>query len=415
MTIKKMLSSCLKVFNVDEGVDPHHSHYEAAAHEFFRVYQLKDLLPYEVYDEEHGIYIHTAHTGFCLELAPIVGSSEGLENDLQFLINEVFEEGAYAQWLLWADPNIGTVLDHWQQARMGQGVMLEQLAIRRTDYFRSSISEGRGMPPRTFRCFLSYSVGIDAANPLQSQQLNTLKERVMKTLERHTHVNSVLPERLIDVVSAMAYPSFEVMTTRNDAWNPLAFIKDQVAPKGYHHSVTKDEVVMTLSGQSAWGLKTYSVSEFPRVWSLGSMSQLIGDSYTEFARFKYPFYLHYGLSIPKQETTQEAFQKRMMIIDHQSKSPALMRMIPGFSDEVEDYNLVRSQLSKGHRLIQSGFTVGIYAPEAELLKEEQVALSLFRNNHWGLEANTYTHLSHHLACLPMSWSPDHIGLIVEKL
>jgi hypothetical protein len=94
MTIKSILSSCLKVFNVDEGMDPHHSHYEAAAHEFFRVYQLKDLLPYELYDEEQGIYLHAAHTGFCLELAPIVGSSDGLETDLQFLSNEVFEEGA---------------------------------------------------------------------------------------------------------------------------------------------------------------------------------------------------------------------------------------------------------------------------------------------------------------------------------
>lgn len=401
MTIKSILSACLKSFNVDEGVDSHHSHYEAAAHEFFRIYQLKDLLPYEVYDEEHGVYIHTAHTGFCLELAPIVGSSDGLESDLQFLINEVFEEGAYVQWVLWADPNVGTVLDRWQQARMGQGLMLEQLAKRRTDYFRKAISEGRGMPPRTFRCLISYSIEINAANPLQSQQLSTLKERVMKTLERHTHVQAVEPERLINVIRSMAYPSFETQRGANGAWNPIAFIKDQIAPKGYHHRVTKDEVVMTPSKQPAWGLKTYSVSEFPRVWSLGSMSQLIGDSYTDFARLKYPFYLHYGLHISKQEQTQEAFQKRMMIIDHQSKSPALMRMIPGFSDEVEDYNVVRSKLSKGHRLIQSGFTVGIYAPPAELLKEEQVCLSIFRNNHWNLEANTYTHLSHHLVCLPV--------------
>jgi len=414
MAIKSIVSRALKYFNVDEETSIEHSHYEAAAHEFFRIYQLKDLLPYEVYDEEHGIYIHTAYTGFCLELAPIVGSSEGLENDLQFLINEVFEEGAYVQWVLWADPNVGTVLDHWQQARMGQGAMLEQLAKRRTDYFRKAISEGRGMPPRTFRCFLSYSIGINAANPLQSLQLKTLKERVINTLERHTHVNSVLPERLVELVRSLTYPSFETQRGVSDAWNPIAFIKDQIAPKGYHHRVTKDEVMMTSSNQSAWGLKTYSVSEFPRVWSLGSMSQLIGDSYTEFSRLKYPFYLHYGLSIPKQEATQEAFQKRMMIIDHQSKSPALMRMIPGFNEEVEDYNLVRSHLSKGHRLIQSGFTVGLYAPEAELLKEEQVMLSLFRNNHWGLEANTYTHLSHHLACLPMSWSPDHIVAFQQK-
>jgi conjugal transfer ATP-binding protein TraC len=402
------------MLNVDEGTSPNHSHYEAAAHEFFRVYQLKDLLPYEVYDEEHGVYLHTAHTGFCLELAPIVGSSDGLENDLQFLINEVFEEGAYVQWLLWADPNVANVLERWKGARTGQGAMLEQLAQRRTAYLKKSITSGRSQPPRTFRCFLSYSVGIDPANPLHSKQLSTLKEQVIKTLERHTHVQTVVPERLIEMACAMNYPSFDDMQESSLAWNPLMFIKDQVAPKGYHHRVTKDEVIMTPSGRSGWGLKTYSVSEYPRIWSLGAMSQLIGDSYNDFARLKYPFYLHYGMHIPKQEPTQEAFQKRLMIVDHQSKSPALMRMIAGFSDEVEDYHLVRKQVAKGHRIVQSGFLVGIYAPETELLKEEQVVLSIFRNNHWGLEANTYTHLSHHLACLPMSWSPDHITAFQQK-
>lgn len=414
MTIKSFMARCMKRLNVDDGIDPNHSHYEAAAHEFFRVYQLKDLLPYELYDEEHGIYIHSAHTGFCVEIAPIVGSSDGLENDLQFLINDVFEEGAYVQWLLLADPNVSHVLDNWQQARTDRGHMLEQLAKRRTDYFRASIVTGQSMPPRNVRCFLSYSVGIDRANPLQSIHLRTLKEGVIKTLERHTQVKPVTPECLVETVRTMTYPSFEAVAKSHQSWSPLAFLKDQIAPKGYHHCVTKDELIMTPSDCTSWGVKTFSVSEFPRVWSLGSMSQLIGDAYNDFARLKYPFYLHYGVHLLKQEAMQEAFQKRMMIIDHQSKSPAFMRMIPGFNEEVEDYNLVRKQMAKGQRLVQSGFTVGIYAPKEELMKEEQVVLSIFRNNHWGLEANTYTQLSHHLACLPMSWSPEHITAFQQK-
>lgn len=218
MTIKSFIHSFIKRLNVDDGIDPNHSHYEEAAHEFFRVYQLKDLLPYELYDEEYGVYIHSAHTGFCVEVAPIVGSSEGLENDLQFLINDVFEEGAYVQWLLWADPNVSDVLDNWQRARTGRGQMLEQLAKRRRDYFRSSISTGKSMPPRRVRCFLSYSVGVDRANPLQSLHLHTLKERVIKTLERHTHVQAVTPECLVDTVRAMTYPSFEGMPEHVHRW-----------------------------------------------------------------------------------------------------------------------------------------------------------------------------------------------------
>ena len=409
-----------QAFDVDEGVHHEHSHYIEAAHEFFRTYQLKDLLPYELYDEEHGIYLHTTHTGFCLELLPIVGSSDELENDLQFLINEVFEEDSYIQWLLFADPNVSSTLESWQKIRSGKGVMLEQLAKRRVSYFKSAIENGKNMPPRKFRCCMSYSVKLNPSNPIQSQQLANLKERIIKTLQRHTHVQSLNPDGLLTLINSMNTPSFEIMSPSKTLWNPLSLLKDQVSPIGYHHTLSKDVITLTPNNQHSWGLKTYSVSEFPRIWALGSMSQLIGDSFSDFGRLKYPFYLHYGIHLPKQEQIQEAFQKRVAIIDHQSKSPTLMRMIPGFSEEVEDYNLVRKQLSKGHRIIQSGFTVGIYAPQAEILKEEQVILSIFRNNHWNLEANTYTHLSHHLACLPMSWSPDHItafrqkGLVLKK-
>ncbi len=59
MTLKSLFNRMTRFFDMDEGVDHNHSHYVEAAHEFFRIYQLKDLLPYELYDEEHGVYIHT--------------------------------------------------------------------------------------------------------------------------------------------------------------------------------------------------------------------------------------------------------------------------------------------------------------------------------------------------------------------
>lgn len=104
------MSSLLKrftsYFNVDSSVVKKASEYIESVHEFFQVHQLKDLFPYEVYDEETGMYDCATHTGFIVEITPLVGSSESLENDLNFLSSEVFEEGAYVQTLLWADPDI---------------------------------------------------------------------------------------------------------------------------------------------------------------------------------------------------------------------------------------------------------------------------------------------------------------------
>jgi conjugal transfer ATP-binding protein TraC len=408
------MSSLLKwftsYFNVDSSVVKKASEYIESVHEFFQVHQLKDLFPYEVYDEETGMYDCATHTGFIVEITPLVGSSESLENDLNFLSSEVFEEGAYVQTLLWADPDISVQLDIWKNAREGNGDMLEKLAQRRHHHFSTALKEGRSFSPRNYRCFVSYGVGINPGNPLQHQQLALLKDRVVKVLDRHTKVSSVEPERLIQIVQSLVYPAFEKNDSYKKRWNPLSYLRDQMAPKGFHHRVSPDEI--ELNG--TWTLKTYSVDQFPRVWSLGAMSQLIGDGYNEFARLNYPFYLHYGFYIPKQEKVQGSFQKKLMIVDHQSKSPQLMRLMPGFSEEVDDYNSARKALSKGEALIQSSFSVGIFAPKEGMMKEEQTVLGIFRNNRWKLEANRYTHLSHHLACLPLSWSPNHIEAFQKK-
>lgn len=386
-TLQKVLAWC----GVEE--EKHVAFYEEAAHAYFKTYSLKTLLPYELYDEENGLFLSSDHIGFILELNPVVGGTESLEQDLQFLSKEVFEEGSYIQTTLWADPDISGVLREWQEVRSDKG-MLKNLAERRIAYFIALQKDENHTPPRNFRVFLSYSVKMDPSHPLQGKKLSGIREQVKKTLERNTYVRAWTWKDVSRLTQgSMLYPR-----------------DDQSPSKKPSVQVCENQVVF----DNETAIRTYSVESFPTYWALGAMGSLIGDAYNEYARLKFPFYIHYGFGIPAQEERQEKFHKRMMIIDHQSKSPYLMRINPGFEEEVQDYNTTREALAKGVRIIDSHFNVGVFAPTKSIVQAEQVLLSLFRSHGWSLEANTYTHLSHHLSSLPLSWHPDHITGFKQK-
>lgn len=370
------------------------SFYEEAAHAYFQTHSLKNLLPYELYDEETGIFVSEAHAGFILELSPIMGASDALEKDLEFLAKEVFEEGSHIQTILWADPDISHILNEWKAARPEEG-MLQKLAEKRAAYFEGLQHKKEVVPPRNFRVFLSYSVKTDPNNPIQNKSLSGLREQVAKTLERSTYVRAWRWEDVNNL-------------TKGSMLCP----KDPPASMPRKASIRVKENEVLFNNEKA--LRTYSVESFPSYWNLAAMGNLIGDGLNEYARVRVPFYIHYGFWIPPQQKRQDKFCTRMMVIDHQSKSPYLMRINPGFNEEVQDYNTAREALAKGDRIIESHFNVGLFAPKESMVQAEQVLLSIFRSSRWKLEANTHTHLSHHLSSLPLSWHPEHIQGFKEK-
>ena len=56
-----------------------------------------------------------------------------------------------------------------------------------------------------------------------------------------------------------------------------------------------------------------------------------------------------------------------------------------------------------------------FAPTKSIVQAEQVLLSLFRSHGWSLEANTYTHLSHHLSSLPSVGTPIILQALSKRV
>jgi hypothetical protein len=69
----------------DFGVGQAGSNILKSARYFLKYHSLADLLIYEAYDAEYGVYINRQSLGFVLEVGLFIGSDSRLENELSGL------------------------------------------------------------------------------------------------------------------------------------------------------------------------------------------------------------------------------------------------------------------------------------------------------------------------------------------
>ena len=114
----KLTSKCVNLSNLTES---HH---------------LSDYLVYKWYDDEYEIFLADEHVGFIIETAPLVGNSESMQNELSNIFTQVLPEGASIQTMLFADKNIGDILNRYSLLRKSSSDSLFFLAKKRTDYLK---------------------------------------------------------------------------------------------------------------------------------------------------------------------------------------------------------------------------------------------------------------------------------------
>lgn len=154
-------------------------------------------------------------------------------------------------------------------------------------------------------------------------------------------------------------------------------------------------------------VRTYKVRNYPEMWSLHAMGRLIGDNERDMAQIPCPFIIHYGVHIPVQEKRQKKVTSKALYVGAQSQSP-LAKYLPSLQREAAELEFVRGQLEKGERIVQTHFSVTLFAPHKILPKAEQILRNLFQGQEWRLESNRFLHLPMLLSILPMSWGKGMI-------
>jgi conjugal transfer ATP-binding protein TraC len=366
------------------------------------------LLPYQGYDAAKGLFYNEGSLGFVLETSPLIGCTEAMQRELSGLFQHTLPEGSSLQFLLWADPRIGGVLQNWGNARSGSRDIFQMLAHKRIAFLNQNVfgqeqklsqQLSQHLPIRNFRCIVAYGQPGFSLNPVEEQKLLQLKEHVTTALK--TLGMPVLTWHADDLLNTLdGLINFNQHTEVADLkWNPYQSLSQQIPAVGTSYQVTKSGVVLN---EEETLIRTYSVGRQPDQWSLHAMGELIGDPLRDLLQIPCPFLMHYGIHICNQDKTKTRVQSRESWVENQARSK-IGKRIPILLKQSRELDFVRHQLSKGERFVQTSFTVTLFAPPSQLAHADQVLTSLFRSKRWQLQGDAYIQLPSFLATLPMMW------------
>lgn len=395
----------------DLGI-PASSYFESTLEDYGHQPILSTLLPYETYDEKTQLFRNRDTIGFVLETLPLTGASEEMQKEVSSLFQYILPEESSLQILLWADPHIGDRCEAWQKARHDQVPILQKVAERRAAFLKD-LAWGQPESPltpytlRNFRCILSYSQPDPkhkgtGENRVVMEGITQILHQIKTALEMlRLPVIVWRPEDLINTVEGMLCPDPSTTVPRNRQWNPLDSLQSQIVS-------AESNLVIGSQGLSlnhgAVKVRTYKVREYPELWTLHAMGMLIGDNERDMAQIPCPFLLHYGVHVPKQDGPQKKVCSKAFYVEAQSQSP-LAKYMSSVQQEAAELKFVRENLAKGERIVQTQFTIGLFAPDDRLPKAEQILKGLFKGQEWKVEANWGLHLPMLLSILPMSWGP----------
>lgn len=370
--------------------------------EFLETYHIQDLLPYETYDSINQIFINKDSVGFVIETKPMVGCSEDNQTEIGAIFQNILPEGGSLQCMMWADPRVGNIMGHWEEARKGKGEVLEYLAKQRVNFLKNQVFKGGDNQTfRNFRCFFAYSEPIEkrGLTKRKEKEVQTLKLqllRVFKTLQLPASVWT--PEDLINTLDGIINYQ-ETCDNSKKKWNKYQEISDQISSSETSIQVDKKGLIFN---KGDYLVKTYQLKSEPDYWNLHMMGELIGDPFRDTARINTPFLIHYGVHVPPQGMASNKLLMGQDYLEMQAKSK-LGKKLPGIQDKYKEVEYLRHQISKGERIVKTRFTVSLFGSPDEVGEAQEVLKSIYRVRQWVIEEETYTQFPAFLSTLPMTW------------
>ena len=133
--------------------------------ELEKVYHLSDFLPYKWYDDETELFVSEKQIGFVLEIMPLVGNSESMQKELSNIFTQILPEESSIQTILYADKNIGGILNEYVKTRDQAIPVMKTLAKRRAEHLSQLAIKSHLYPYvlRDFRCYMSVCIDLKSS------------------------------------------------------------------------------------------------------------------------------------------------------------------------------------------------------------------------------------------------------------
>ncbi len=381
---------------------PRHDNYSGKSK---YAYQLLDhnfishLLPYDMFDTETSLFINKKSLGFILQTTPLLGSSEDVENILTSVITDILPSNVDMQFLLWASPKIGPVLDAFESAR-SKNETFAWLAKKRSDYIKkaafSSISQFGSMLIRDFRTFITVS---SLKNESTMEDLIGLRDDIQSSLQSINVGSQVVDaQNFISIFSDMITPTTDLYPNSH-TWNELDNLSMQLTNPEWRMRVKPNSLLFN-STEEAMEVHCLSVGEYPQSATQWKTIENLGQLFNATLQIPCPFLISLSLRKVQQEKAFNGAQFKSMHNESAVKSP-LAKFKPSVNKEYQDWQHVYKRLNEGDALVRTFYQVILFSKPEESKFCERRLRDLYRANGWKLRKESFLQLQSWLSALPM--------------
>lgn len=380
---------------------------------------LHNILKYDQYDPEKGIFYNDNSVSFCFEVLPQTGADEEMTVKLTQLFTPI-PPGYGMQWVLFGSP----ILDDEYQAYLDQRLIavdndrtdpfFAELARKRIEYVNRS--KGKPLFPATsfmvknVRLVFSITKSGSHQDSRLCQDMWELKESLLAQLRTSSLPAIAMdPEALIRFVRPILDPHLLFCEERvpSVSYDDGRSIKDQITPFGHHVRVHHDELLFGMppatvkDADDRIAVRAFGVQQYPQKKELWEMANIIGSFFDDGLQYPCPFLICGGIYVlDPTEVDSKAMLKAARA--KQNAKSKMAEYQPDLGLQAADWDIVIHQMNQGGTMTELYHTLVLFAPRKTMNRVSQVALNVWRSERFTIGTLNTLHLPLLYASLPMT-------------
>ena len=380
---------------------------------------IHNILKYDQYDEEKGLFYNDNSISFCFEVIPQTGADEEMSAKLTQLFTPI-PPGYGVQWTMFGNPCIDDQFQAYVDQRhiaVDNGRTDEfflDLAKRRVSHVQKS--RGRPLFPNTNYMVKKIHLVFSITRTGSSSDVKLCEEMwEMRETLRSQLMTSNLPAVQMDAAALIKFVRplldpqvmFDTETFPMIGYDEGKSIKDQVTPFGHHVRVKHNEILFGMPPKKESdpddriSMRAFGVLQYPQEKKLWEMANIIGSFFDDGLQYPCPFVICGGMfTLDPADVDAKAQLKAAR--SKQNAGSKMAEFQPELALEADDWNIVIHQLNAGGSMTELYHTLLLYAPKKTMNRAAQVALNIWRSERFTIGSLDSLHLPLLYASLPMT-------------
>ncbi len=329
------------------------------------------LISVSAYDPNRYLFVCDDDSlGFGFECVPIHGLVDGMESQVNNLLNESYPAGTQIQFIYYRSPDCNRRLYEMEMLRYGnKDPLLSNLIKRRTAFIdqhtKQKLTLKKGSASHDLGIFVNVKLFVTVKVPFSPEMFETdevenvtdLRTKVFTTLS-----NLKLSPSELDADGWLRAMGTMVNWSENSSWRTNDSIWDQTQP--LHDQVFDYDSILTQDKNHIQIGDTYlsvmSAKRFPTRAYFGKAMEIIrSDAATA---LNVNFKIVITLTVPNQDKEKFSIDNKRTYQISQSNTP-IAKYIPSFGEKLDHLtNIYKSFSDEGAKIFKCSYHVIAFAP-----------------------------------------------------